>query len=505
MTDPATRRPKPSYYLSDDGRVVFPKKRSILGRIVRWLLVLSCLTAAASVIAVIAMVLQADRTPREWAAHMRYRGQGNPTVIESAMTMAADWLNRADRLTRTDLPVLPPALGASAARSGATPPGRPRPVASLQELADAAASAQPGDVIQLAAGQYHFQGQAIPFTQPGTAAAPIIVRAATLGDAVIESDAVETFKVFAPFWRFENLTMRGVCADHSNCEHAFHIVGAASNTVIRNNRLEDYNAHIKINGEDGKFPDHGVIEGNTMTDTRPRVTANPITPIDLVAASNWRVSGNIITDFVRGVAGEATYGGFFKGAGQNNVFERNVVLCEWKLRSASGSQVGFSLGGGGTDVQVRREQGDTGLEQVGGVIRDNLIAFCSDDGIYLNRAAHSIVDHNTLLDTAGIDGRFLETSGQITANIVDGAVRARDEAALTGWDNDRPYLLGLFVGWHPQRRYYREPARLDLTWRDEPEQLPVSDEPGIDLCGRRRSPHTPAGAFEDYSKCLQGQ
>ena len=177
----------------------------------------------------------------------------------------------------------------------------------------------------------------IKFSQPGTAAAPITLRAARLGDAVIQSDTVETFHVSAPFWRFENLIMRGVCSDHTNCEHAIHIVGGATDVLIRNNRFEDYNAHIKINGEGGSFPDRGVIEGNTFTDTAPRITDNPVTPIDLVAASDWHIRTNIIADFVRGNDARATYGAFVKGAGEGNVIERNLVVCEWKLRGVPGA------------------------------------------------------------------------------------------------------------------------------------------------------------------------
>ena len=315
---------------------------------------------------------------------------------------------------------------------------------------------------------------------------------------------VETFKVSAPFWRFENLSMRGVCDNHSDCEHAIHVVGGATDVVIRNNRFEDYNAHVKINAEDGRFPDRGVIEGNTFTNTAPRVTENPVTPIDLVAASDWQIRANIIADFVRGDDSRATYGAFVKGEGEGNVIERNLVVCEWKLRGVAGEHVGLSLGGGGTDLWARRQQGRSGFEQVGGVIRDNLIASCDDDGIYINRAARSVIDHNTLLDTAGVDVQFVETSATVTANIVDGAVRARDGASLRAQDNAAPFLLGLFAGWHPQRNSFSEPASLDLTWRKEPVRLSDSD-PRVDLCGRQRDRLSAPGAFDDFSRCLFGQ
>jgi hypothetical protein len=445
-----------------------------------------------------------QRTPREWAPYLEHRAERHRTAITAATNLVAEWLVQADRLAVAQAPDLPASLGASPARSGPLPNQKTIVVASMQALSEATAAAEPGDVIVVQPGRYSFTGSPIRATRPGSLDHPITVRAARLGDVVIESGAVETFKVSAPFWRFENLVMRGVCGDHADCEHAIHVVSGGSDILIRNNRFEDYNAQIKINGEDGAFPDRGVIQGNTFTDTVPRDTANPITPIDLVAASDWRISDNIITDFVRSGPDGATYGAFVKGAGENNVLERNLVVCEWKLRGTPGEHVGLSLGGGATGLPFRRELGTTGFEQVGGVIRDNLIVGCSDDGIYLNRAAHSVIDHNTLLDTAGIDARFLESSATITSNIVDGVIRGRDGAMIQGWDNPRPFLLGLFIGLHPQRSYFSDPAKLDLTWRSMPTgQEPAERRP--DLCGRPRGTDAPPGAFVDFATCSGAQ
>ncbi|MEA2774575.1 MAG: hypothetical protein QOD93_7537 [Acetobacteraceae bacterium] len=509
MVGSARPRPRPTHYLSGDGRVVRAKKRSLIRRLLRLLVILACLGAVAGGAMAGVVLTQIGRAPREWAPYLQRRALTHPPLIVDSVDLVAWWLIHADRLAHAEPFKLPASLGASPDRSGPTPDGRLRPVSSSPALAEAAADAKPGDVIQLAPGHYRFASSSIKFNQPGTAIAPITVRAARLDDVVIESDVVETFHVAAPFWRFENLSMRGVCGDHSGCEHAIHVVAGATDVVIRNNRFEDYNAHLKINGEDGRFPDRGVVEGNTFTNSAPRSTGNPVTPIDLVAASDWHIRTNIIADFVRAGEGAATYGAFVKGAGEGNVMERNLVVCEWKLRGIPGQQVGLSLGGGGTDLYARREAGRTGFEQVGGVIRDNLIASCDDDGIYLNRAARSVIDHNTLLDTAGIDARFVETSATVTANIVDGAVRVRDGASLRAFDNAAPFLLSLFAGWHPQRGLFTEPGALDLTWRKEPDRLPAGDSPNgdvrIDLCGHQRDNQTEPGAFDDFSKCLAGQ
>jgi len=429
----------------------------------------------------------------------------NPTARQVAQRVATR-LDALDRMGPAEGAALPAFAGAARARSGAMTQGHVRTVATVDALRDAVAKALPNDVILMAPGQYRIKGGGIPLTTIGNPNGPITIRALTFGTVVIESEVPEAFKVYGPFWRLENLVVRGVCTDHDACEHAIHVVGAATDVTIRNNRFEDFNAHLKINGERAEWPDRGVIEGNTLVNTAPRMTRNSITPVDLVAASDWRVSGNVIADFARGVPGQATYGAFFKGAGENNVFERNVVLCAWTLNDAPGPRVGVSLGGGGTDPSLRRDRGVKGMEQVGGVIRDNLIAFCSDAGIYLNRAARSTVSHNTLLDTSGIDGRFVETSGDITANIIDGANRGRDGASLRQWENDEPLLLALFLGRHPQRGFFRDPALLDLTWAKAPDSLPPDPaDTGTDLCGQKRGPMTRAGAFDDFQDCLKRQ
>jgi hypothetical protein len=495
MKEPVTARPRPIHYLDEArGR----KRWSLATRA----LLLAIVLGGAAVVAGIGLaggLWFMDMTPRELARLLDQSTVDYPPVIAQAADLLASRLDREDRLAMIS-PKLPAALGAAPERDGSTPEGHLQTLTALPALEDAIAQAAPGDVLVLAPGHYRFDGHAIQITRPGSAVEPITIRAERLGDVVVESDATEVFKVTAPFWQFENLVIRGVCADHGQCEHAIHITGAADGTVIRNNRFEDFNAQIKVNGENGAFPDRGVIEGNTLLDTAPRATANPVTPIDLVAANDWRIRGNFVADFVRAGGAGTTYGAFVKGAGQDNVMERNLVICEWHLH-APGEHVGLSIGGGGTGEAFRRDAGLTDLEQLGGVIRDNLIVGCSDAGIYLNRAARSVIDHNTLLDTAGVQARTVETSGRVTANIVDGVIRARGGATLEGWDNDTAPLLGLYIGSHPQRAYFRGPASLDLAWRAEPG--PVSEaSKQVDLCGVARTPLAPPGAFADYKACL---
>ena len=84
-----------------------------------------------------------------------------------------------------------------------------------------------------------------------------------------------------------------------------------------------------------------------------------------------------------------------KGAGDGTVMERNVVLCEWRLDRPRTPTIGLAIGGGGTFPDaVKRDLGASGVEQTNGVIRDNLIAFCNDVGIYVNKGRRSVVAHS---------------------------------------------------------------------------------------------------------------
>lgn len=499
-SDPPTREnPRP---IDDRGQPVprqpRRKKRSGVFRLIRALLVLGVFAGLIAGGGLLWFLDQEGRTPREWAPYLERRADRHRSIIVDSTAMVADYLISADRLKRPPGGDPPANIGASAERSGPLL-GRVRQVVSQADMAAAIAAAQPGDVIQLVPGRFTFTGRQMTASRPGLAQAPITIRAARLGETVIEASQGVVFKVSAPYWRFENLVIRGTCGADSDCEHAFHVVGDARGVLIRNNRLEDLNAAIKVNGENGQFPDDGQIIGNSFTMSKPRDTLNPITPIDLVAANNWRISQNFIADFARAHAAKPTYGAFVKGAGERNVIERNVVFCEWKLRGTE-QRVGLSLGGGGTDRALTRDQGRSGFEQSHGVIRDNLIAFCSDVGIYVNRSTRSMIEHNTLIDTAGIDVRFAESSADVAANVVDGAIRAREGGLLRDRANEAGPLLGLFLGYHPVRSFYRDPAALDFGWAARP------STPGVgggraDLCGVPRGAEATVGAFDDWNRC----
>jgi hypothetical protein len=375
-----------------------------------------------------------------------------------------------------------------------------RVVASPDDLRAAINDANPGDRIEIVPGDYVFSGNSIEVSRNGTPSAPITVAASRLGDVKLRFDLLEGFVIRAPYWRFENLVIVGACGSDSDCEHAFHVVGAAQRTNIRNNVISDFNAHIKVNGQDDLYPDGGIIEDNTLVNTRARQTSNPVTPIDLVAASDWSIRHNLIADFMK-LEGDATsYGGFAKGGGSGNQFDANVVLCEYRLRGVPGKRVGLSIGGGGSiNPGCRNRQ--CVPEQDQGVLRNNLVAFCSDDGIYLNRAFRSEIVHNTILDTAGITARWPETTFRLGGNLIDGAVRIVENASVHDDGNRTAARTSAYLGWHPVRRLFLAVSSLDLQWAGSPPgRAPASGSD--DLCGQPRGDSPVFGAFEDFGRCI---
>lgn len=392
--------------------------------------------------------------PRLAGPYLERRASGHALPIEFTGRLvgrALVWLDRGELSPQAEYPAWtrPP--------SRAQTPQAVRHVAVMQaeQLHLALADAQPGDVITLAPGTYTFADRkALAVHRAGSPDRPITLRSEQEGTVTLKFDLLEGFLVSAPHWVFENLTLLGVCRKHSECAHAFHIVGAATHVVIRNNVLQDFDAHIKVNGHQGRFPDHGRIEGNQLFNTAPRVSDAPVVPIDLVGASGWRVEENLVADFIKVRGNGISYGAYAKGGGSDNVFARNVVLCEHRLRGApegwNGRRVGLSLGGGGSDPRMCRD-GRCAIEQERSVLRENLIASCSDDGIYLNRAAQSQLLGNTLVDTAGIHVRFGESAARAVSNWANAPIGVRDGATLDARDNHDIALPWMYLGlarWH---------------------------------------------------------
>jgi hypothetical protein len=465
-------------------------------RMRRALLALSLLGLAGG-IATVLYLQSLGVPPRALGPYLALRTSGHNPLIVAAGQQAQRILLQLGRgnSAPAELPAL--TLGAQPTPVS-TPGGHERLVASGDELRRALADAMPGDAITLLPGTYRIAAT-LAASRPGADGAPIVVRAARPGSVTIEFEADVGFAVSAPYWRFENLVIRGACRQQAFCEHAFHVVGAAHDFAAVNNTILDFNAHFKINGEHGQFPDRGLIEANTLSDTQPRTTNGPVTPIDLVAVNDWIIRRNLITDFVKAGGDRISYGAFAKGGGARTLFEQNVVLCEQRLRGAPGARVGLSFGGGGTGKPYCRDHKCI-TEQDQGILRANLIASCSDAGIYVNSGAATKIIDNTVIDTAGVQVRFPESSADLDGNIVDGAIVSRNGGDLRLGDNLDTSVGLLYLGLHPLRHLYAAPASFDFSWAKTPPRRDNA-QPGPDMCGVPRAANAAYGAFDDFTAC----
>lgn len=406
-------------------------------------------------------------------------------------------------MTRTGAALLTTTLLALAsphARAGEVP------VADLPGLLAAIQAAKPGDTIVLAPGTYEVHQNKIACDAAGTADAPIVVRAAELGTVYIKFDALEGFHVRGPFWEFANLDIEGICAADSDCEHAFHVTGAAESTWLHHNRMHGFNAMVKGNGEpigpNSAFvwPDDVVIEYNELWNPAPRDTSNPVTPLDIVGGQRWVLRGNFIHDHAKGGGDNISYAAFLKGHSKDGLIERNLVVCE--LLHTGQVRLGLSLGGGGTGPDSICEDGTCKPEHERGTLRNNLIVHCpADVGIYINAAADSQIVHNTLFDNAGIDMRFPQTTGLVANNILDGKIRDRDGAVTTKMNNLEQANLAA---------WFANPGAFDFTLVDGAALVDLAAPlPAVtdDYCGNTRDDGTPdIGAIEyDGDGCVGGE
>jgi len=297
--------------------------------------------------------------------------------------------------------------------------------------------ARPGDVFSIYPGRYRINKQVV-LEANGTKDLPIIVQPSGGGKVVIEIDSRMAFKIRGANWIFENIEFVGVCDSHSKCEHALQIAGKADNTIIRRSKFVDFNAAIKGNGEiiDGRqyFPDNVLIENNTIYNNMPRNTGNPVTPIDVVGGRNWIIRQNFIADFAKGSGNKVSYAAFLKGNSDHGLFERNLVICEW--RHQGGVRLGLSFGGGGVNNPDYCQGRSCKIEHYKGIIRGNVIMNCPNDvGIYLNNAASTEIINNTIVNTAGIDVRFNGSFATIANNVIEGRIKARDSGRFREFGN----------------------------------------------------------------------
>jgi hypothetical protein len=231
------------------------------------------------------------------------------------------------------------------------------------------------------------------------------------------------------------------------------------------------------------------MQFNTLVGDTPRRADAPVSFVDLVGASGWRIVDNHVERFVKDGSNRISYGVCVKGGGKATRIERNLVICTPENAWQAGSRVGISLGCGATDEAYCREGagkegGKCAVEQFDGVVSNNVVAHCNDSGIDLNHAQGAVVSQNTLVNTAGIDAR---RSGTVDTygNLLEGRNRARDGARLEAHGDLVKRRLDDLIN---------APMQLDLRWMAPPESLRPTPENPSDFCGQPRPYASPPGA-----------
>ena len=354
--------------------------------------------------------------------------------------------------------------------------------------------AKPGDVFAVYPGLYHLPRTTM-LAANGTQSAPITIRPSTAGKVTIEISRSIGFKITGSHWNIEGLEFVGVCENDSNCEHAVQIVGNADHLTLKNNRFIDFNAAIKGNGyikdEVQEFPDYVTIEDNYIYNRRPRQTGNPVTPIDVVGGKYWEIKHNFIADFAKAIGDKISYAAFLKGNSDHGLFERNLVICEW--RTSGGVRLGLSFGGGGTKNPKFCQGRSCTIQHYKGVMRSNIILNCpSDVGIYLNSAANTELINNTILNTAGVDVRFSGSFATLANNIIEGRVKERDGGRFREVNN---------VVERDLSDVYPNMASYDLSPEDPEDLMRAADDfPGVDFCSGKSQSRW-LGAMTQPAQC----
>jgi len=249
-------------------------------------------------------------------------------------------------------------------------------VHSAAELAAAIAAAAPGDAITLADGTYHFDGN-VDITRPGTTAQRIFMRAEHAGKATIEHCSTEGFRVSARDWIFEDLVIKGACPDDTNNEHAFHITGAAHETILRHNRVVDFKSHVKLNLDDTTsriWPDDTWYIGNVFMDTAPQPGAQPFNALNLDGGRRHVIRGNLFVDLVAAADHRAS-AIYPKITTRDMIVEDNLVVCT-KHVTGGFDRAGLSTG----EAWNPNPYCDGDCANVGNIYRNNIVLGCNGPG-----------------------------------------------------------------------------------------------------------------------------
>ena len=249
-------------------------------------------------------------------------------------------------------------------------------------LVEAIASAQAGDVIELATGTHTSGAKNLIMTRSGTAAHWIAVRAAAGASPKLDLGGGGELRISGSFVLLEGVE---VMNGGGNLVHVAPTSGhgSVSNVIVRgckvHSLLKGVGAAVKINS-DNSFTascSYVYVEDCDLTGAIGNST------LDCVAVSRCVARGNDIHDNPSGMQGL-----FYKGGSSDILLEKNLV------RGVRGNAA-FQLGGDAEVPYFTPEH--PGQEGVGYVVRNNVIADCNDSVFEVRGIDGAKIYHNTVI------------------------------------------------------------------------------------------------------------
>ena len=251
-----------------------------------------------------------------------------------------------------------------------------------------------GDTLLIRPGTYNYIGQMVTMYD-GTAAKPIVVRAAAPGTVFIKHMNEELFLVAHRNYIVENLNLNG--AGYAN--HHFKFNDRGQYIQIRNCLLTQFGESFIKAGSmnytpDSIFPgDFSIIEGCDISSDTLGIYDNG-NGFNLNGPEHMVIRNNWVHNLVRsqgGTSGDPTYAGFFKAGAQHNILEGNII--------GPGVTRAFCFGGGCTGSQFIRNSRPFETNDI--MYRNNIINGCSTIEFNCGTNNNRKVYHNTIINSSG--------------------------------------------------------------------------------------------------------
>jgi len=372
-------------------------------------------------------------------------------------------------------------------------------VSNQTEFLQALSNAQPGDYIEVNDGTYTFVGSNIRINVPGLVNRPIFLKAKNKHQARINFCNVEGFLVSVSDWIIEDFHIQGSCNDGSNNEHAFHLVGGSSRTVVRGNKIVNFMSHIKTNcnisGNNFVCSSGIKIIGNRFFNTINMPGSSPFNVINIDGTNDIEVRDNLLHDFTSANSGKSATGIYPKMHSDRFLIENNMVVClknSTNPNTMRGINVGDSLDG---NIYCK----DQKCTSYNGIIRNNIILNCQGGG---NSFGLGIINqdqtkylHNTIINAKK---NWFDTVAPSADNVF------KNNLVSQLWESQSightPYEVTNFkVANQAASDYFQDARNADFSLLQSlPSDAKVQlDQNSLfDFCGNKRQSLTSVGAID---------